>query len=402
MTRSEFEKTLCYTQNCIHINKKDKICNLNGMTLETLSLNFKCGNLNNPSAKKTYLPKPEDLDITFGLIIVEDEMFQDALKIITDELERILSNINDLRLKKSLSSLKNPTKDHNIIFEPKFFKQFDQLDDIFLTKRAEIISKLSKLLPFTNDNIEFYLPFDSRLYYISIGDIYDCFIENAMEKYITYPDKFQNNLLNLINDWRETFKSRILSYELIIPLKGLSFSDLNWDKIIGKRVDDEEVQKYMNKTTFYGCEFKNYTITLNQKSKNSSIQLKPPPIYSIFKAQKQNSVKFTSCYISTKIYCPIKFRGYVKAPNIRDSKSWQYIKEFQSDQDLVLVLDDIHRFDNWENILTNFLQLEIKVPNIKLIICATSEDSLQYFVANHYGFRREATPPFPWTRGKRD
>ncbi len=327
MRHSEIEKILCYTQNCIHINKNDKICNLNGMTLETLSPNFKCGNLNNPSAKKTYLPKPEDLDISFDLIRIGDKVFQDALKIITDELKRIFSNIEDLKLKKALSSLKTPSKDHNIIFEPKFFHQFGQLDDIFLAKKADILSLLRKLLPFAKDNIEFWLPFDSRLYFISIGDIYDCLIENAMEKYLTHPDKFQNNLLNLINNWRETFKSKIFSYELIIPLKGLFFSDLNWNELTGKRVDDEEVQKYMHETTFHGWELKNYIINLNKTSKHSSIQLNPPPIYSIFKTQKQNSVKFNSCYISTKLFCPITFRGYVKAPNIRDSKPWQYIKE---------------------------------------------------------------------------
>ncbi len=89
MVRLDFEETLCFKEKCIHLNEIDKICNINGMNLKNLRNGFRCGYLNNPEAKRTYFPKPEDISLKFDLIDIKNRTFQKFLEMIKKEIERI-------------------------------------------------------------------------------------------------------------------------------------------------------------------------------------------------------------------------------------------------------------------------------------------------------------------------
>ncbi len=130
----------------------------------------------------------------------------------------------------------------------------------------------------------------------------------------------------MINDWRESFKNRIIKYELIIPLKGLYFSDFDYRKLNGKRFDDPEVIQYQEKTNFHGLNFKNYSIEISNIMKECSINLKPTGIYGIFKEEKSIAPKFYQIFLSAISYFPLYFRGVNRAPDIDKSKLWKHLK----------------------------------------------------------------------------
>lgn len=330
--RLKFEETLCSKERCIHRNIEDQICNLNGMVLnDNLHIGFACGNLNDPDARKTYFPKPEKLDVRIELIAKDDQKFQEFQDLFRSEIERILANSDDLNLQSLLNRDYNLPKTWEIVFAPGYFHKFGQYDEIFEEKREKIISLLNYLLPYSDDNIEIWVALDSRIYFISLEELYDCLFESAVELYIRNKTEFSDLLSELINDWRESLKSRIIKYELIIPLKGLYFSDLDWNKFIGKRIDDPELIEYREKSTFYGLNFKNYSIKINNIEKDCSISLKPTDVHSIFRKDKSISPKFNHTFLSAISYFPLFFRGISRAPNIEDSELWRNLKYiFQS------------------------------------------------------------------------
>ncbi len=326
--RLRFEETPCFNENCIHLNSEDKICNLNGMVLhDNLAKGFKCGNLNNPKAKKTYFPKPENINLKIEVIKEDDQKFQEFQVIFRSEIERILSKSEDSNLQSLLKRDYELSESWEIVFESGFFHSYGQCDQFFIEQKGRLIFLLNYLLPYSEDNIEIWMPFDSRIYFISLGDLYDCLFESSIELYLRSKDKFSKLLLRLINNWRESFNSKIVKYELIIPLKGLFFSDLNWDRIVGKRVDDPDVVKYMEDSTFHGQKFENFQIVINNIEKNCSINLKPAGVYSIFKKNKVIAPKFNLVYLSAMSYFPLYFRGVTRAPNIKDSELWKKLKE---------------------------------------------------------------------------
>lgn len=193
MVGLNFEETLCFKEKCMHMNKINKICNLNGMDLNNLQSTFRCGNLNNPEAKQTYFPKPEKILPKFDLIDINNKTFQKFLEMLKTEIERIKFNIKDSKIKNRLFNRENIPKDHEFVFEPGFFQQYGQLDENFMELKPQFISTISELLPYSNDNIEIWLPLDSRLYFISLGDIYDNLFQAAMKIYIK---KFNSNDFN--------------------------------------------------------------------------------------------------------------------------------------------------------------------------------------------------------------
>lgn len=326
--RLEFEETPCFKESCIHLNQEDKICNLNGMALnDNLRRGFKCGNLNKPDAKKTYFPKPEKIDLKIDLITEEDQKFQEFQDIFKNEIERILSKSNDSNLQSMLKEGFKLHEPNEIIFEPGFFNRFGQCDESFLEKKEKLIQLLNYLLPYSEDNIEFWIPLDSRIYFISLSNVYNCLFENSIELYIRNKNEFSKFFLELINNWRKSFKTRIIQYELIIPLKGLYFSDLDLSRFDGKRVDDPELIKFEKESTFYGQKFINFQININGIEKECSIDLKPTGTYIIFKKEKSIAPRFNHVLLTTVSYFPLIFRGINRAPSISDSKLWQNLKE---------------------------------------------------------------------------
>ena len=330
--RLKFEETLCSKENCIHRNFEDQICNLNGMALnDNLHIGFNCGNLNNVNAKKTYFPKPEKIDLKFELIVEDDQKFQEFQILFRSEIERVLANSDDSNLQSLLNRDFDLAKTWEIVFEPDYFHKFGQNDEVFFEKKEKIISLLNYLLPYSDDNVEVWISLDSRIYFISLEELYNCLFESAAEIYIRNKNEFSNLLLELINDWRESLKSKVIKYELIIPLKGLYFSDLDWSKFDGKRVDDPELIQYKENSTFHSLNFKNYSIEINDVERNCSINLKPTGIYSIFRKEKSIFPQFNHVFLSAKSYFPLHFRGINRASNIRDSELWMNLKDvFQS------------------------------------------------------------------------
>ncbi len=330
--RLKFEETPCFKENCIHRNLEAQICNLDGMALnDNLHIGFNCGKLNNPNAQKTYFPKPEKIDLRFELIAEDDQKFQAFQVLFRSEIERVLVNSDNSNIQSLLNRNSSLPTTWEIVFEPYYFHKFGQNDDVFFEKKEKIMSLLNYLLPYSDDNVEIWISLDSRLYFISLEELYNCLFESAVEKYIRNQNEFSKLLLNLINDWRESIKTRIIKYELIIPLKGLYFSDLDWSKLVGKRVDDPEVIQYQENSTFHGLNFKNYSIEINKIEKNCSINLKPSGHYSIFRKEKPIFASFNHVFLSSISYFPLYFRGINRALNIGDSELWRYLKSiFQS------------------------------------------------------------------------
>ncbi len=339
MVRLDFEEIPCYKEKCMHMNKIDKICNLNGMDLNNLQPIFRCGNINDPEAKRTYFPKPEALLLEIDLLDINDETFQKFLKMIKTEIERIKFNLKDSKIKKRLFNRENIPKNHEFVFEPGFFQQYGQFDENYIESKSGFISTISELLPYSNDNIEIWLPLDSRLYFISLGDIYDNLFQAAMKIYIKNPLSFDTNLLSLINNWREVFISKILTYKIIIPLKGLFFANL-----IGKKPNESQrriiLPLYMSGGTIVSFNDSNqksglreyelckYYVNIKGGKRPTSISLKPSPSYSIFKKKNQplDSIIY-AYYLTAELYCPISFRRHPKVPDINENELWRKIKE---------------------------------------------------------------------------
>lgn len=339
MANLDFEETPCFKENCMHLNKIDKICNLNGMDLNKLRPGFSCGNLNNIEAKKTYFPKPENILLKFNLIDINNKTFQKFLEMMKTEIERIKSNFKDSKIKDRLFNREKIPKDHEFVFEPGFFQQYGQLDETFMELKPEFISTISELLPYSNDNIEIWLPLDSRLYFISLGDIYDNFFQAAMKIYVKNPLFFDTYLLSLINNWREVFTSKMLKYKIIIPLKGLFFTNL-----IGNIPNGSQRRMVLpsfmvggtivsfndnnQKSGLREYELCKYFVKIGGNKRPTSISLKPSPSYSIFKKHTQPLDSIIHVYyITGDLYCPISFRRHQEVPDINESKFWKKTKE---------------------------------------------------------------------------
>ncbi len=339
MVRLDFEEIPCFKAKCMHMNKIDKICNLNGIDLNNLRSTFRCGNINNPEAKRTYFPKPERLLLEIDLIDINDETFQKFLVMIKTEIERIKFNLKDSKIKNRLFNRENIPKNHEFVFEPGFFQQYGQLDENFIESKPEFISTISELLPYSNDNIEIWLPLDSRLYFISLGDIYDNLFQAAMNIYIKNPLSFDTNLLSLINNWREVFISKILTYKIIIPLKGLFFANLIGIKPNGSQrrmvlplfMTGGTIVSFNDSNQKSGLreyELCKYYVNIAGSKRPTSISLKPSPSYSIFKKKNQplDSIIY-AYYLTADLYCPISFRRHPKVPDINENEFWKKIKE---------------------------------------------------------------------------
>jgi len=339
MVNLNFEETPCFKENCMHTNKIDKICNLNGMDLNKLRPGFRCGNLNNPEAKQTYFPKPEKILPKFELIDINNKAFQKFLEMMKTEIERIKLSFKDEKIKNHLFNRENIPKNHEFVFEPGFFQHYGQLDETFMELKPEFISTILELLPYSNDNIEIWLPLDSRLYFISLGDIYDNLFQAAMKIYIKKPLSFDIHLLSLINNWREVFISKILTYKIIIPLKGLFFANLIGIKPNGSQrriglplfMTGGTIASFNDnnqKSSLREYELCKYNVNIGGNEKLTSISLKPSSSYSIFKkhAQPLDSIIY-AYYITADLYCPISFRRHPKVPNINESEFWKKTKE---------------------------------------------------------------------------
>lgn len=339
MVKLDFEETPCFKENCMHRNIIDKICNLNGMDLNKLRPGFRCGYLNNPEAKQTYFPKPEKILPKFDLIDINSKTFQKFLEMMKTEIERIKLNFKDSKIKNHLFNRENIPKDHEFVFEPGFFQQYGLLDETFMELKPEFKSTISELLPYSNDNIEIWLPLDSRLYFISLGDIYDNLFRAAMKIYIKNPLSFDIHLLSLINSWREVFISKILTYRIIIPLKGLFFTNLIGTKPNGSQrrmvlplfMTGGTIVSFKDNNQKSGLreyELCKYYVKIGGNKRPTSISLKPSPSYSIFKKHTQplDSIIY-AYYITADLYCPISFRRHQEVPDINESKFWKKTKE---------------------------------------------------------------------------
>ena len=70
--------------------------------------------------------------------------------------------------------------------------------------------------------------------------------------------------------------------------------------------------------------------------------------------------------------------------------SWDKIKQFSSEEKgLVLIIDDTNKFENWELILEEFIQLEISSNPVKLVIVSPSEMEINIFIQHHFKYRNE-------------
>ncbi len=70
--------------------------------------------------------------------------------------------------------------------------------------------------------------------------------------------------------------------------------------------------------------------------------------------------------------------------------SWNTIKQFSSkEKGLVLIIDDTNKFENWELILEEFIQLEISSNKVKLVIVSPLEMEINIFIRNHFKYRNE-------------
>jgi len=338
MKRLKFEETPCIKLNCIHVNKEDRICNLDGMNLdENLSLNFKCGNMNDPNAQKIYFPKPENINLKFKLISKEDKNFQILLKTLKDFIEFIRNNINDSNIERYLFERENIPIDHEFIIEPNFFQKLIGKNDEFNRLKNNLIETLSILLPYSNDNIEFYIYPESRAYFISIGDIFDNFLDTTIIFYIKNPQEFEDKILNCINNWREIFLTKILTCEIILPLKGLYFAKIfgldtqnNGKRIILPTLMTGGIISGFPNIQNIKIQYKldNYKIKVHQKEISSDILLKPSPSFTILRHNtKPLDSKIYSYYITSNLFFPLSFRKHLKPQKIIESIFWKKIRE---------------------------------------------------------------------------
>ena len=70
--------------------------------------------------------------------------------------------------------------------------------------------------------------------------------------------------------------------------------------------------------------------------------------------------------------------------------SWDAIKQISGEEKgLVLIIDDTNKFENWELILEEFIQLEISSKKIKLVIVSPLDMEIDIFVQKHFKYRNE-------------
>lgn len=69
--------------------------------------------------------------------------------------------------------------------------------------------------------------------------------------------------------------------------------------------------------------------------------------------------------------------------------SWDILKQEIKNKKIVIILDDISLYNNWENFFEEFIKLEANKSNIKLIITASNDRSINPFISYHSKFRHE-------------
>lgn len=152
-------------------------------------------------------------DLKFDKIEKDNIVFQNFLTEFGKDLEFIHQYFPDINIKDQ------PIKRNlNYIITPGFLQEFNKSDK--LEDKKELFVLLEKLLCLSKINLELTISLDHSSLSLEIGDIYNKIIEEIVPIYLYHNSSYTEKTLNLINEWRESFRKKQMKIEIILPLKG--------------------------------------------------------------------------------------------------------------------------------------------------------------------------------------
>ena len=164
-------------------------------------------------------------DSKFEKISNDNIIFQKLFTELIKELNNIHKNFPFFEIRDY------PIKENSYyIISPNFLQQFIQLDRI--DEKKEIFSLLTKLLNLSTINLELTISLDHSSLSLKLGNIYYNLIEKIFPFYFYHNSSTNEQILYLINEFRESFSRNTMNIELLIPLKGFFFLKKNLQMII--------------------------------------------------------------------------------------------------------------------------------------------------------------------------
>ncbi|MFW9823233.1 MAG: hypothetical protein ACFFE4_09875 [Candidatus Thorarchaeota archaeon] len=135
-----------------------------------------------------------------------DTKVQTFLEELKEDLEKIKNNLSD--------DLKNSFNKRSVIIENKALRKYG-----FTSKDSKACKLFKTIFPIDNLNIQSDL--DSRRFSIYIRGLCEYLTEEVLQEYIVNPGKFDEFVIGKLNDFIKSYKTKILSYEIILPLNGI-------------------------------------------------------------------------------------------------------------------------------------------------------------------------------------
>ncbi len=226
-------------------------------------------------------------------------VFQKIFANLLEEFTKIHKNFPDFTIRDL------PVKKNSYyIISSDFIHQFIELNN--LDDKIELFSLFKKILNISDIELEITILLDHSSLSLEVGDIYYNMIKNLFPYYFYHNSSLNEQILRLINEWRESFSKNLMNLELIIPLKGFFFP--------------KELFPNENEIRF-----------INEKTLDISLKKIPEYRYTSLERNFSNNLKYAIRHIesSKAKYC-ISAKGQVpfyNFPHARDNIEFNYLWE---------------------------------------------------------------------------
>lgn len=148
----------------------------------------------------------------------KDKRFQILANLISKKLEQIKKEFKS----EQLEFLKNRIT----LVELDTFQNLNSSDG-----DKEIIELLNDFVQLTKEEEKIRFSLDSKYYILHIGGLYNSLMEKLIPFYLLDPPSISEKLLLLLNEFNFHYSKKIIPYEILIPLKGISFERRKSEKI---------------------------------------------------------------------------------------------------------------------------------------------------------------------------
>jgi hypothetical protein len=137
---------------------------------------------------------------------IHNSQVKEFLEEVRKDLENIKKNLSD--------KLKNAFSNCSVIVENDSLEKFE-----FFTEHSRACKLFAEILPISDLTIQGDL--DSRRFRVQIRGLYGYLIEEVLHKFITNPQDLDNYILQKINEFILSYKTKQINYTIILPINGI-------------------------------------------------------------------------------------------------------------------------------------------------------------------------------------